>query len=810
LKDIAAHNYGFNGQLPANRIHFQLKSSAKLFGMLSDGIYQDKILAVIRELSCNAHDAHITAQRKTPFIIKLPTKFDPVFAVEDQGTGIDPSMIGEIYWTYGESSKTNDNSTIGALGLGSKSPFAYTKSSFIVKNRFGGREYTYFCFINEVGTPDGSLVGEEDTTLPSGISVEMAVKTADINVFHERARRFFKYWPHTLPTFIDATEEKPIDLGIPIPVHSAAGQGWFLEEQSVNSRALAIMGGVPYPIDADAIPDLPGHLSLIVSNPFVITFDMGSLNFTPSREHLQYDERSSKNVIDRLDEIRGELSQVFQKAVFAKGMTQLGFMENFRKTFYSMSNALGASTGDDEFFTQLFLNKTIEDKITYGKNSYKINHVLKRMIRVKISGHQSFGLWDSAHKENRNRSTIKPITEMIYTAKNEMKGDEVFTNHLMPFKALIISKGDDFKFPWRSTTLKISAKTVTRDEQIIAKANLFDVATINLLTDINPSLTFVLNDDGGNGENRFRLYANTVRERMLFVRNDKANIIDVKAEVERFIDTHGLGGAKVLMVSSLPDLRPAVDKIPKDRGSVKLRHLTIDNPGLRTSVVTFRNMGVRVNVANVSAIITEKHQLIDLVGTGMIYVVKRMSGRLFYDDATSTRHSVIHNDVLMLAVHLDLVLPQSKVFALTLGELEYLKKRNVPLLPFSEHLKNGIIAMETKEKFIDNATRYLSFSENEKLTEILEAVESVKNDLKPSLFLTTLNEYLTLNTQIDRKSLVPRLRMYERMTGGALPVVSGTDAKKLFTKYKLLSAINWGCLSKTELSNVADYINLVG
>ena len=157
----------FEGVVPAKTSAFVIKSSPHLFRVLSDQIYSDKIMAVIRELSCNAIDSQVSAKSSKKFCVNVPSSLDPTFWVEDFGTGIDPDKIVEIFWTYGESTKTKDNLAIGALGLGSKSPFAYTKSSFVVRNRYNGSEYTYFCFINEHGVPDGSLV----STIPTIVTI---------------------------------------------------------------------------------------------------------------------------------------------------------------------------------------------------------------------------------------------------------------------------------------------------------------------------------------------------------------------------------------------------------------------------------------------------------------------------------------------------------------------------------------------------------------------------------------------------------------------------------------------------------------
>jgi sensor histidine kinase regulating citrate/malate metabolism len=101
---------GFEGNLPENRIAMRIENSAKMFEILSSGIYKDKIEAVIREYCCNAYDAQVSAGKKhLPFTVQLPNQIDTTFAVIDEGTGIDPNEIGEIFWTYGHSTKTKRN-----------------------------------------------------------------------------------------------------------------------------------------------------------------------------------------------------------------------------------------------------------------------------------------------------------------------------------------------------------------------------------------------------------------------------------------------------------------------------------------------------------------------------------------------------------------------------------------------------------------------------------------------------------------------------------------------------------------------------
>jgi len=103
---------------------FRIKESAKAFSILSSSLYQNPIRSIIRELGCNARDAHVAAKNPEPWVLSLPTALSPEFAVKDNGTGLSHDEVMQIYTTYFESTKTNSNDFVGALGLGSKSPFS--------------------------------------------------------------------------------------------------------------------------------------------------------------------------------------------------------------------------------------------------------------------------------------------------------------------------------------------------------------------------------------------------------------------------------------------------------------------------------------------------------------------------------------------------------------------------------------------------------------------------------------------------------------------------------------------------------------
>ena len=116
-------------------IDFGISSSAEFFNILSSTLYTDQKLAVIREVLCNAWDAHIEAG-----CTDLPVRVvidDTNITVRDFGKGIHHDLIGPIYGMYGESTKKNDGRQTGGFGLGCKAPFAYTEHFEVISHHMG-------------------------------------------------------------------------------------------------------------------------------------------------------------------------------------------------------------------------------------------------------------------------------------------------------------------------------------------------------------------------------------------------------------------------------------------------------------------------------------------------------------------------------------------------------------------------------------------------------------------------------------------------------------------------------------------------
>lgn len=287
---------------------FKIKASAKAFSILSSGLYANKIRAIVRELSCNAVDSHVAAGKAdTPFDVHLPNDLEPWFAIRDYGTGLSHEQVTSIYTTYFESTKTDSNDYIGALGLGSKSPFSYT-DNFTVTAIKDGKKGIYSAFINGQGVPSIAQMMTEDTDEPAGVEVKFSVNDRyDFSKFRDEARTVYTYFKlRPVVTGYKEFEFKDVDYDTKdiVPgVHS----------YKHNHRSVAIMGNIAYPIDVPNADKVLGDLRSLLGCGLELHFAIGELDFQASREGLSYIPSTIEAIKSKLEDVNAALTVVLAK-----------------------------------------------------------------------------------------------------------------------------------------------------------------------------------------------------------------------------------------------------------------------------------------------------------------------------------------------------------------------------------------------------------------------------------------------------------------------------------------------------------------
>jgi len=272
---------------------FNIQANGKAFDILSKGLYTDSIMAVIRELSCNAYDSMVqSGNADTPFTVHLPSKLEPFFSVKDKGLGLSPEDVLGLYSTYFASTKTEDNNTTGAFGLGSKSPFSYSKA-FDVIAHWEGQVRTYSVFMDDEGIPTMAELACVPSDEENGIEVKIAVRQDDYEEFRTKAATALRYFA-TLPTVVGYS-------GFEFNKHSdtATITDKFIVDRS-GSGLTAVQGNVAYKVSRSQIEMKLDRAceNFLSRHAVTLFFDIGDLDIAANREEVRYDDETVQNIAD--------------------------------------------------------------------------------------------------------------------------------------------------------------------------------------------------------------------------------------------------------------------------------------------------------------------------------------------------------------------------------------------------------------------------------------------------------------------------------------------------------------------------------
>jgi len=402
---------------------FGMQQSRKAFNILSD-LYSDKHLAIVRELGCNAKDSMRDAGKADqPFHIHLPNSLEPWLTIKDFGTGIAHDKIYGVYTVYFASTKTNSPDDIGCLGLGSKSPFSDC-DNFTVTSIHGGEQRIYNAYFNEAGLPTIALMSVCHTTESSGLSVQIPIKAENFELYRKATYNAFKYFdvkPVVTGGVIDWSDTKP----------TFEGDGWKFYEGMGTSESVAIMGGVNYPINAYHVDS--EHRRLLNAG-VVLYFNLGDLDFAPSREALAYDAPTVKALNDKLAFVKTDFAEKFAQTIEDKAdiMEALIAAKLYSEKFSFLNSSLKQNEimwkGIDITHPETYLRKTAQ--ISLMTNPFHC-HTWRDFGRKKFyesSSEAKLQIAETAwYYNDLNRGAIARIKNLIRDAADDARNATLFT-----------------------------------------------------------------------------------------------------------------------------------------------------------------------------------------------------------------------------------------------------------------------------------------------------------------------------------------------------------------------------------------------
>jgi hypothetical protein len=301
-----------SGSQDSTSFEISLKDSAHIMGILREGLYTDRILAVLREYGANAWDAHRAAgKHATPIEIHIPNENDPVLRIRDYGTGLSHDDMFAVFTQYGSSTKRGSDDVVGMLGIGSKSGFAYA-DTFTVISRHGGHQRTYVAALDESEKGTLSLLDDRECEADdTGIEIQITSKSEDVYTWQNRARRIYKHF-EPRPTINVELPEPPSEI-------TRLEHGTIVNGDGGNW--IAVMGCVPYRVNLEQLEEtrLPKCLRELSGQ---LHFTIGEVQPSASREELKYTKATKEALVEKFTSLVDEYVTQALKALEADVLTE--------------------------------------------------------------------------------------------------------------------------------------------------------------------------------------------------------------------------------------------------------------------------------------------------------------------------------------------------------------------------------------------------------------------------------------------------------------------------------------------------------
>jgi hypothetical protein len=273
-----------------------VNAMAHIMSILTD-LYSDPQGAVIREYSTNARDSHIEVGKgHIPIEITTPSSMSPYFKIKDYGIGLSVDDITNMYSQYGASTKRGTNEQTGMLGLGAKSALTLVPQFNMVAVKNGIKA---FVSISRAADGSGQMEIIDTVSTTEGNGVEISIPIPRNHTFGDKVRQFFKFWPEGTVL---------VDGKAPARIEGRPVGDKFIIDRTLNEDYV-VMGNVAYPVKEGLWSNSYNKMGIVA---FV---NIGDVNFTPSREALQYTFKTKDTVAKLTQEFSDKLIDSINKDI---------------------------------------------------------------------------------------------------------------------------------------------------------------------------------------------------------------------------------------------------------------------------------------------------------------------------------------------------------------------------------------------------------------------------------------------------------------------------------------------------------------
>ena len=312
---------------------YSIGDEARILDIMRNKLYSNSQRSICQEIMSNAKDANAeSGMCDTPIRVTFPTELDMCYIVSDNGIGISPDRISNVFVRYGVSTKRDSNDSIGAFGIGAKVPFSYSDQFTVITTSAhahfekGGENFencnvkrTYLNYIDETRMGKISLLNEEVTADCTGTSIVIPVKPKDEDVFADYTQAVGRFWD-VRPEIVNPSEDfewEEFDFVI-----TGKDEDWAIFSDT-GERSTIVLGGIPYRLDMPTMRKLvtSAKQTEIVDNlhssstPICLFFKIGDLPVTANRESIDYTEKSVARIMSVIERLNSEVVTKAQEEV---------------------------------------------------------------------------------------------------------------------------------------------------------------------------------------------------------------------------------------------------------------------------------------------------------------------------------------------------------------------------------------------------------------------------------------------------------------------------------------------------------------
>ena len=464
------------GDIPEGK-DFSINADAAFFDILSNSLYANPLLAVLRETITNAEDANQESGKDVPVEISF-TEDSFLLSVTDHGKGIPHEKVHEIYCVYGKSTKQETEVT-GGLGLGCKSPFALV-DSFTISNCHGGIRRDYL-LVKEQGIPKLIETKGQRKDDNTGLTVNILLPRDKYRYesiceiisslcfcggikaqLNGKDIPYVKY-PKNRVTYLGKTTNsaKLNDIGI-----SNIGAETYAVKYGCNVYGFNIY---EIPKEEEELREILKkyheylHVKIMLGywdrtsvffNQYIPVFNVpaNSIDITPNRESLRFTKKTINTLIRMVKE---EISYIKNSKLEGKKVIE-GFKQN-RLEF--ITNVFGLKGKENIGFTAEEINWNYSSEMLLAKAyqeagtgieqefaSYVLDHASDKSLESRAKLAELANKYDSPLRESLKKAKIKEGEEITTDYIEYVQDNGSILSDLLRklFKVVIISTGKKY------------------------------------------------------------------------------------------------------------------------------------------------------------------------------------------------------------------------------------------------------------------------------------------------------------------------------------------------------------------------------